>query len=104
MPVPSEPLNPLPGHPSDGPGEHTETPGATPRKNFRILKNRPQVNEKAPVDPVDWEGKDGAPGEIRTPDLMLRRHSLYPAELRARSSRIPHFEVSYAPATGQLAS
>ena len=26
----------------------------------------------------------GAPGEIRTPDLMLRRHSLYPAELRAR--------------------
>jgi hypothetical protein len=32
--------------------------------------------------------KNGAPGEIRTPDLMLRRHSLYPAELRARSSRI----------------
>jgi hypothetical protein len=29
--------------------------------------------------------RDGAPGEIRTPDLMLRRHSLYPAELRARS-------------------
>ena len=27
---------------------------------------------------------NGAPGEIRTPDLMLRRHSLYPAELRAR--------------------
>ncbi len=34
---------------------------------------------------------DGAPGEIRTPDLMLRRHSLYPAELRARPTRIPHF-------------
>src|ERR1700691_6158107 len=33
-------------------------------------------------------GKDGAPGEIRTPDLMLRRHPLYPAELRARSFRI----------------
>ena len=44
----------------------------------------------------------GAPGEIRTPDLMLRRHSLYPAELRARSIRIPHFEVSYAPTTGPL--
>ena len=28
--------------------------------------------------------RNGAPGEIRTPDLMLRRHSLYPAELRAR--------------------
>src|SRR5208283_3782493 len=35
--------------------------------------------------------RSGAPGEIRTPDLMLRRHSLYPAELRARSIRIAHF-------------
>jgi hypothetical protein len=26
----------------------------------------------------------GAPGRIRTCDLMLRRHVLYPAELRAR--------------------
>ena len=33
----------------------------------------------------------GAPGEIRTPDLTLRRRSLYPAELRARISSIPHF-------------
>src|ERR1700753_516415 len=30
----------------------------------------------------------GAPGEIRTPDLTLRRRSLYPAELRARKSTI----------------
>ena len=29
-------------------------------------------------------GGDGAPGEIRTPDLQLRRLPLYPAELRAR--------------------
>jgi hypothetical protein len=37
----------------------------------------------------------GAPGEIRTPDLMLRRHSLYPAELRARTLiRIPYFDDS----------
>jgi hypothetical protein len=28
---------------------------------------------------------DGAPGEIRTPDPLLRRQMLYPAELRARS-------------------
>ena len=35
---------------------------------------------------------DGAPGEIRTPDLMLRRHSLYPAELRAPSISISYFE------------
>jgi hypothetical protein len=49
-PAPLEPLNTFQGHPSDGPGEHTETPGATPRKDFRILKNRPQVNEKPSVD------------------------------------------------------
>ena len=28
--------------------------------------------------------RSGAPGEIRTPDLQLRRLPLYPAELRAR--------------------
>ena len=39
----------------------------------------------------------GAPGEIRTPDLTLRRRSLYPAELRARFIRIPHFLNSPAP-------
>jgi hypothetical protein len=37
--------------------------------------------------------KYGAPGEIRTPDLMLRRHSLYPAELRARSTSLAYFRV-----------
>jgi hypothetical protein len=30
----------------------------------------------------------GAPGEIRTPDLLLRRQPLYPAELRARASSL----------------
>src|SRR5437667_1767503 len=30
----------------------------------------------------------GAPGEIRTPDLLLRRQSLYPAELRARTDKL----------------
>jgi hypothetical protein len=30
--------------------------------------------------------KNGAPGEIRTPDLQLRRLPLYPAELRAHTS------------------
>src|ERR1700730_11777632 len=29
--------------------------------------------------------ESGAPGEIRTPDLLLRRQSLYPTELRAHS-------------------
>ena len=32
--------------------------------------------------------KSGAPGEIRTPDLLLRRQSLYPAELRARTDKL----------------
>ena len=30
----------------------------------------------------------GAPGEIRTPDLMVRSHALYPTELRALSFMI----------------
>ena len=30
----------------------------------------------------DW--KDGAPGEIRTPDPLVRSQMLYPAELRAQ--------------------
>src|SRR5579862_6248921 len=29
--------------------------------------------------------KNGAPGGVRTPDLVLRRHTLYPSELRAHS-------------------
>ncbi len=33
---------------------------------------------------MSWVGS-GAPGEIRTPDLLLRRQPLYPAELRART-------------------
>src|SRR5208283_1988571 len=41
--------------------------------------------------------RSGAPGEIRTPDLMLRRHSLYPAELRARSFRIPQLRIGSLP-------
>ena len=30
--------------------------------------------------------ENGAPGEIRTPDLLIRSQSLYPAELRALNS------------------
>ena len=35
--------------------------------------------------PASLLGKSGAPWVIRTPDLLLRRQTLYPAELRARS-------------------
>ena len=30
--------------------------------------------------------KDGAPGEIRTPDRLVRSQVLYPTELRAREA------------------
>ena len=37
---------------------------------------------------MDGLNKYGAPGEIRTPDLMVRSHALYPTELRALSFTI----------------
>ena len=36
-----------------------------------------------PKDAFSRQTKDGAPGEIRTPDLTVRSRSLYPTELRA---------------------
>ncbi len=42
----------------------------------------------------------GAPGEIRTPDLLLRRQSLYPAELRARSDTIIPNALPHSAALG----
>ena len=33
---------------------------------------------------VDNQESDGAPGAIRTPDLLIRSQMLYPAELRVR--------------------
>ena len=32
--------------------------------------------------------RNGAPGEIRTPDLLVRSQTLYPAELRAHFLKI----------------
>jgi hypothetical protein len=34
---------------------------------------------------VFWQGKNGAPEEIRTPDPQIRSLVLYPAELRVRA-------------------
>src|SRR3954447_3215747 len=42
-------------------------------------------------------GWAGAPGEIRTPDLTLRRRSLYPAELRAHSYQHIAFAIYCGP-------
>ena len=36
--------------------------------------------------------KDGAPGEIRTPDPLVRSQMLYPAELRARAAILSKFK------------
>src|SRR5216683_5776324 len=44
--------------------------------------------------------KSGAPGEIRTPDLLLRRQSLYPAELRARRIQFTSGALPYQLSTG----
>jgi hypothetical protein len=48
-----------------------------------------------------------APGEIRTPDLLVRSQALYPTELRAQGARIlPHQLLITIPATlgGRLAT
>jgi hypothetical protein len=36
------------------------------------------------LKPLGYQGKNGAPEEIRTPDPQIRSLVLYPAELRAR--------------------
>ena len=46
------------------------------RNRDRGRTGRLQVNDR--------DGVSGAPGEIRTPDPLLRRQTLYPTELRAR--------------------
>ena len=40
-----------------------------------------------------FQGKNGAAGATRTPDLVLRRHALYPAELQPRISFISRATV-----------
>jgi hypothetical protein len=55
------------------------------------------AREQLPLQSIEvirfGKANSGAPGEIRTPDLTLRRRSLYPAELRAHLIRITHFEA-----------
>src|ERR1035441_5268823 len=45
----------------------------------------PRANNKARA--LRWE-KHGAPGENRTPNLLVRSQALYPIELRAHPGRI----------------
>ena len=40
-------------------------------------------------------GLNGAPGEIRTPGLLIRSQSLYPAELRAHTQSLAGPRTDY---------
>ena len=51
-------------------------PGVTPREAISSSRNRAEI-------PNQYQGVDGAPEEIRTPDPQIRSLVLYPAELRA---------------------
>ena len=56
-----------------------------------MIQGLPNENRKggqALWDSKASQTKYGAPGEIRTPDLMVRSHALYPTELRALSFAI----------------
>ena len=39
----------------------------------------------------------GAPGEIRTPDLLVRSQTLYPTELRAQTVTVRHGHAARRP-------
>ena len=55
-------------------------------KQIRVSEPKvvPRVNRCQRLDKLfRTKGKNGAPGEIRTPDLLVRSQTLYPAELRA---------------------
>jgi hypothetical protein len=58
---------------------------ARPERLLRGL--RPLVLRCAPDRRRALRGSYGAPGEIRTPGLLVRSQALYPAELRARKGR-----------------
>jgi hypothetical protein len=50
----------------------------------------------------EYQGRNeasGAPGEIRTPDPLLRRQTLYPTELRALRASLPYSLLTVEPST-----
>src|SRR5271157_195705 len=61
-------------------------PGTTVILGVSAIRTEEGRNPKKATDA-------GAPGEIRTPDLLLRRQSLYPTELRARTKNYTRAEV-----------
>jgi hypothetical protein len=64
------------------------------KSNFRPF-------QKLSLHARDLREISGAPGEIRTPDILLRRQMLYPTELRARGEQLPQCTApAVFPATG----
>jgi hypothetical protein len=58
------------------------------------LQKTEKIISENSVTPMGAERRSSAPGEIRTPDPLVRSQMLYPAELRARSvspSTIPRY-------------
>jgi hypothetical protein len=47
------------------------------------LSGWPSRNKSLDLFATTEKMENGAPGEIRTPDLLVRSQTLYPAELRA---------------------
>jgi hypothetical protein len=54
-------------------------------KHAQAAKKPPELISQMASKLFDLFGVTGAPGEIRTPDLLIRSQSLYPAELRAHT-------------------
>src|SRR5258706_2409027 len=74
-----------PGEPASGAAKRKSAHDANAKRSARLWAGRiesPPMREEVTVVGV------GAPGGSRTHDLWLRRPTLYPAELRARISRI----------------
>jgi hypothetical protein len=64
-------------------------------EGFEPSKAEPADLQSAPfghsgTPPKPYSNKNGAPGRIRTSDRLVRSQVLYPAELRAHTSRSTH--------------
>jgi hypothetical protein len=88
-------------HPNPGPGRNPRKGLARPgtfRGTFRGHTLRPS----GPCELWFLLRFYGAPGVIRTPDLLVRSQTLYPAELRAHGSTSPIYRVQAGCATPPL--
>ena len=75
---------------SDFPRPPGQKPAAAVRTRFPRLSN--SMAERRPPS---------APGRIRTPDLLIRSQTLYPAELRARPARLSRLQRGSHPSVSR---